>query len=376
MKTIRFSLPAVLCAAAALLFAPALRAEGDEEIPRSGKTHEVKFKMTGGPMVPVKQMHVQASVNDNDPVWMLFDTGASHPLVLSEAYAGTIGVSGTFSIQVAGVGQNTSTLTNVKSLQVGDYTARKLPAAIMDMSGIMSQVSVAGISFDGIVGIAFFRPFKSLEMDYRKQVVRFTEWGPNDKPDLGEWQVRRVAFYNAIENMSSGEAGFLGINADATPKEWIDQHKVKGAVTVSDVMEGGPSDGHLQSGDIITHVGPVDVRGGLEGLVIAVASHKAGDQVKITLYRDGKKRTVKVTLGKRPAPDAAATPDEEKATEPDGKKAAPDENVPAAERPGRRPSGGRSPRRGAKPAEEPAKKPAAPEKPAKKPAPKPGEEDM
>lgn len=67
------------------------------------------------------------------------------------------------------------------------------------------------------------------------------------------------------------------------------------------VMAGGPADAAgIRSGDVITKIGDVEVgpRGGVSSLI---AEYAPGDQVKITLLRDGKNQVVTVTLGAYPS---------------------------------------------------------------------------
>ena len=63
------------------------------------------------------------------------------------------------------------------------------------------------------------------------------------------------------------------------------------------MTSGGAADkAGLQAGDVVTAVDGKAIASG-DALVAAVRSHRPGDEVKITLTRDGKTQTVTATLG-------------------------------------------------------------------------------
>jgi serine protease Do len=68
---------------------------------------------------------------------------------------------------------------------------------------------------------------------------------------------------------------------------------------VSEVFRGGPGDkGGIRRLDVITAVNATPVRSS-EELVIAISSHRAGETVKVTVFREGKLRELKAVLGDR-----------------------------------------------------------------------------
>ncbi|MDT0566529.1 trypsin-like peptidase domain-containing protein [Streptomyces sp. DSM 3412] len=65
----------------------------------------------------------------------------------------------------------------------------------------------------------------------------------------------------------------------------------------SGVTSGGPADrAGMRSGDVITEVDGQRVHSGDE-LIVKVRAHRPGDRLELTLLRDGKERTVSLTLG-------------------------------------------------------------------------------
>ena len=154
--------------------------------------------------------------------------------------------------------------------------------------GINSQIAT-GNGGNGSVGIGFAVP-----IDTAKQII----------PDLK--QSGRV------------DRGYLGIGTaitvDKTLKDNLNLREDHGAL-VQQVVTGGPAEragirgGDLSAtldnrpiqlgGDIITKIAGKDIRTRSD-LQAAVADRKSGEKVKVTLSRDGKDKTVEVTLGERP----------------------------------------------------------------------------
>ncbi|MGP3926055.1 trypsin-like peptidase domain-containing protein [Streptomyces sp. 8N616] len=63
------------------------------------------------------------------------------------------------------------------------------------------------------------------------------------------------------------------------------------------VKPGGPGDkAGIEAGDVITEVDGARVHSG-EELIVKIRSHRPGDRLELTLERDGKERTLKLTLG-------------------------------------------------------------------------------
>ena len=74
-----------------------------------------------------------------------------------------------------------------------------------------------------------------------------------------------------------------------------------GTVQVAQVETGSPADtAGIQAGDVITQVDGKDVSPDSPLLNLLIA-HKPGDEVKLTIDRNGQTQTISVTLGKRPS---------------------------------------------------------------------------
>ncbi|HZR96526.1 MAG TPA: trypsin-like peptidase domain-containing protein [Gaiellaceae bacterium] len=101
---------------------------------------------------------------------------------------------------------------------------------------------------------------------------------------------------NVADTIISGgkvQHAYLGIRVS-------DSTNGAGAQIVA-VVSGSPADkAGLKAGDVVTSVAGTTVASG-DDLTAAVATHKPGDAVDVTITRDGKSQTLKVTLGVRPA---------------------------------------------------------------------------
>ena len=96
--------------------------------------------------------------------------------------------------------------------------------------------------------------------------------------------------------------GWLGVqiqDIDSDMAEALGLDKVSGA-SVSGVPEGPGADAGIQSGDVIISFDGVEVED-TRGLVTAVGNADVGKVVRVIIFRDGKTKTIKVTLGRREA---------------------------------------------------------------------------
>jgi serine protease Do len=114
-------------------------------------------------------------------------------------------------------------------------------------------------------------------------------------------QVNRI-----LKDLRSGKPvsrGYLGVGPIDLDQAYQDALGAKEGVVVSTVEKGQAADkAGIQRLDVITAVDGQPVRTQDE-LVSAISSRRAGDTVKLTIWRDGKNLTLAVTLGDRKAID-------------------------------------------------------------------------
>src|SRR3954468_6243978 len=100
----------------------------------------------------------------------------------------------------------------------------------------------------------------------------------------------------------AGPPGFLGVMVGPGDDG-------KAGVVIRDVAPGSPAaTAGVKSGDWVIKVGKDEARD-VDAFMKAVAAHKAGDKVALTVERDGKEQTLTATLGERPATAAAPRPE-------------------------------------------------------------------
>ena len=105
--------------------------------------------------------------------------------------------------------------------------------------------------------------------------------------------------------------GYLGVGIQDVNRDIADSVGLSSAMgaLVTEPAEGGPgAAAGIKSGDIITKVDGQEISNAL-ALSRTIASKDPGTEVELTLWRNGKEETLKVTLGKRDE-TAAASPSE------------------------------------------------------------------
>jgi serine protease Do len=114
--------------------------------------------------------------------------------------------------------------------------------------------------------------------------------------------VNKIA--QVLKELRSGRPlrrGFLGVGTKDMDSEFRDYLGIQDGAVVSEVVRGGPGDRcGIRRLDVITAVDGGRVRNGGE-LVAAISGHRAGDTVRITVFREGKYLELKAVLGNRQA---------------------------------------------------------------------------
>lgn len=136
--------------------------------------------------------------------------------------------------------------------------------ALVDSSGRLVGVPNVKISAEGYEGMGFCIPVNT--------VVEICN-------DIIE---------NGMSSEEDSKDAYLGVEIN---------NSFTGGAYISAVTEGGPAEAAgLKSGDIIISFDNEQITG-YSDLSKAISSHKAGDSVKLGIYRNGSQGTVTVTLG-------------------------------------------------------------------------------
>ena len=107
---------------------------------------------------------------------------------------------------------------------------------------------------------------------------------------------------NQLKQYGETRRGWLGVqiqDIDSDMAEALGLEKVSGAL-VSGVPDGPGADAGIVSGDVILSFDGVEVEN-TRGLVTIVGNADVGKVVDVIIFRDGKSKTIKVTLGRREA---------------------------------------------------------------------------
>ncbi|HEY7619885.1 MAG TPA: trypsin-like peptidase domain-containing protein, partial [Solirubrobacteraceae bacterium] len=154
--------------------------------------------------------------------------------------------------------------------------------------GINSQIATGGNGNNTNIGIGFAVP-----IDTAKEIIpQLKKSGRVDRGFLG---IQSLTIDSSLKDLNlPREHGALV--QSVTPGGPADKAGIK-AGDIPATLDGNPI---TIGGDIITKVDDKDIRSD-EDLQAAVADNKPGTPVRITLVRAGKTKTVKVTLGERPA---------------------------------------------------------------------------
>jgi S1-C subfamily serine protease len=119
-----------------------------------------------------------------------------------------------------------------------------------------------------------------------------------------------------LKTKGSVQYAYLGVSSQTIDSSFGSLLPVKNGALVQTVTSGSPAaKAGLRGGDITAQVGgtPVSLGGDIitkvdgqtvksaDNLTSIVGRHEAGDKVKVEFLRDGKSKTVEITLAKRPA---------------------------------------------------------------------------
>jgi serine protease Do len=111
------------------------------------------------------------------------------------------------------------------------------------------------------------------------------------------------------------QRAFLGIGYNEAPRTLIENEDLPpGASIIGRVEDGSPADeAGLQPGDVITAIDGQELSESLQ-VTNLIASKQPGDEVTVTVNREGESRTVTVTLGSRDGGGTTASRSEDEAS--------------------------------------------------------------
>jgi hypothetical protein len=269
----------IVTCAAALLVALPLRA--DESIKNKAVT--VPFEL-----LKTKHIAVQVKVNGKGPYRLIFDTGA--PITLLNTKIGKeAGLIKKGQKQPLFNLFNMAGPTKIDRLEVGDLTAEKVGAIVMDHPTV-SAISKALGPIDGIVGLPFWGRYK-MTLDYQKKEMTFTPNG-HEPPDAMEAMMATVMALMTREKPPTKVVSAAGQWGMRVTKDEDDDEP---GVAIKSVMDGtAAAKAGLKPGDRLL---TLDDRwtDTVADCYAAAGAIKPGTTVKVTMRRDGKEMELNVT---------------------------------------------------------------------------------
>jgi hypothetical protein len=267
----------ILTAALLTLFAAAwARADGP-----AAKPVKVPFDL-----IKTQHMTVMVKINGQGPFRLIFDTGAPVSLINNKAAraAGLIkkDAKGAVMPLFPGMGQY-----KVKTLQIGDLTAKDVPVLVMDHPTV-SLVSKHLGPIEGIVGFSFFARYR-MTIDYQTKELTFVpvKFRP---PDVMEKMFAMLLSGNKSERKVVGPAGVWGFSVEKGKDD------AEPGVTVKAVVPGGPAaKAGLRAGDRLL---TLDDRwtDSVVDCYRAAGHVRPGTAAKLVVKRDGKEMELTVTV--------------------------------------------------------------------------------
>jgi serine protease Do len=219
-------------------------------------------------------------------------------------------------------------LADSDSLEVGEWVI-----AIGNPFGLSHTVTAGIVSAKGRndIGVASFEDFIQtdaainfgnsggplLNLDGKAVGINTAIIGPGGNVGIGlAIPINMVkGIYEQLKENGKVVRGYLGVkigNLDSGVGEFYGAASDKGAM-VAEVVDGSPAEkAGLKVDDIVVELQGETVVGANE-LMNRVAMYKPGTDVELTVLRDGKRKTITVTLGTRPNDETLVSSNESKA---------------------------------------------------------------
>jgi hypothetical protein len=275
----------VVCALVGLALAGPLRA--DEPKKPEGKTTQVPYRMTN-----FNHVMVRAKINGQGPFNFIVDTGAP-ALFVATAVADKIGVKpdkkgwGTFEkFEIEG------------GVVIENAKGRiETPFQLEGMNGM----GLAGAELHGMIGYNLLAKFR-IEYDFTRSKMAWTELAFDPPPPESIGGKGGSGGLELIGTLMKALGGFMGTkpNPDLAARPFLGlelSEDGKGTVTVKSVLAAGPSGkAGIKTGDKVLEFKGRSVRTIQDVSDYLSKKAKAGDDITLTVERDGTQKEIKVTL--------------------------------------------------------------------------------
>jgi hypothetical protein len=247
--------------------------------PRAGTKAAVPFEM-----LPTNHMVVTARINDQGPFRLIFDLGAPVTLLSNRAgeKSGAIKKDAPRSLLFSLRGE-----AEVKSLKIGDLTAKDVPVVILDHPVLRALGSFLGKPLDGILGYTFFARYRTT-IDYQAKTMTFEPVSSEVKNLLKELP-DRLAGPRTAKHRTLAPGGLWGLTLGA-PEGGVEN---PGVPIRTVVPESPAAEAGLKPGDVLT---TLDGRWTttVADVYAATAGVAPGQAVPVVILRDGQEQTLTV----------------------------------------------------------------------------------
>ena len=119
-----------------------------------------------------------------------------------------------------------------------------------------------------------------------------------DKDNTDAWRNKQKEFVRFVSEKKYPWLGVLGDNLTDQLRIYFNVPEGLG-VLVKEIAENSPAEKYgIKAGDIILRIGEKKVND-THDLMRAINRYNSGDEIEITIFRDGQEKTIQVTLGER-----------------------------------------------------------------------------
>jgi serine protease DegQ len=276
-----------LCALAALLPLGAMAADPPPKSDTKETKVEVPYRLTD-----TKHVHVRAKLNGKGPFNFILDTGAPAVFV-TKAVAKKVGLEedkkgwGTFDSFVI----------------EGGLKVDKAQGRIEDLFQLegMNGLGLAGVELHGVIGYNVLAKYR-ITYDFTGDKLAFVPLTDFDPPEVkGIGKGGGQGGLEIMGTMMKSLAGFMGVkpNFEVTPGGFvgIEIEEKEKKLFVKAVFKGSPAEeAGVKAGDRLDSVKDTSLDK-LADVARTFGKAGVGDTLKLTVERDGEKKTLAIKLG-------------------------------------------------------------------------------
>ncbi|MEE9296740.1 MAG: PDZ domain-containing protein [Phycisphaerae bacterium] len=165
---------------------------------------------------------------------------------------------------------------------------------------VLKKISAGSDDGSGAEGEVEIEIVVAVEGDGQVKVLRKIGGGGRAMALLGAADELEPLSLLMVGDDVDEDAGWLGVQLGAVSKSATEESADAEGVSILNVAEGSPADAAgFEKGDVLIEVDDVAIDADLKTFVDLVREAGPGDRMKFTVLRDGERRTLVATLGRR-----------------------------------------------------------------------------